>query len=81
MTRIRKPEEPTQREFEEHMVLHLPFRAWCPHCVKGRAKSEPHKVNKEKEDETIPTVSMYYMRMKSNEERTHRDADEEPGMR
>ena len=25
---LRRPEEPTQKEFEEHMVLHLPFRAW-----------------------------------------------------
>ena len=66
---VAKLEEPTQREFEEHTVLHLPFRGWRPHCIKGRAKSEPHRVNKEAEDETRPAVAMDYMWMKSKEER------------
>ena len=44
---MRKPEEPTQKEFEDHMISHMPFRAWCPHCVKGRAKSEPHPVKED----------------------------------
>ena len=35
---LRQPLEPTQHEWEEHMVLHWPFRSWCPHCVSGRAK-------------------------------------------
>ena len=52
LKRTRRPEEPTQREFEEHMALHMPFRAWCPHCVKGRAKSEPHRVAKDREEGT-----------------------------
>ena len=38
------------------MVLHMPFRAWCPHCVKGRTKSEPHRTVEEKEEETVPTI-------------------------
>ena len=59
------------------MVLHLPFRAWCPHCVKGRAKSEPHRVNKELEEETIPTVAMDYMWMKSREESRNKSDEEE----
>ena len=51
--RMRKPEEPTQKEFEDHMISHMPCRAWCPHCVKGRAKSEPHPVKKDKEYDII----------------------------
>ena len=61
MARIRKPEEPAHREFEEHMVLHMLVRAWCPHCVKGRANSEPHRIVRGKEEETVPTISMDYM--------------------
>ena len=34
---------PTQEEVEKHNVTHLPFRSWCPCCVAGKAKSEPHK--------------------------------------
>lgn len=30
---MRRPYTPTQKEIEEHMPLHIPFRAWCPHCV------------------------------------------------
>ena len=81
VAKIRRPEEPTQREFEEHMVLHLPFRAWCPHCVKGRAKSEPHKANKESEESTIPTIAMDYMWMKSEEESRQRKEEEAAEMR
>ena len=81
MTRIRRPEEPTQREFEEHMVLHMPFRAWCPHRVKGRAKSEPHWIVKEKEEETVPTLSMDYMWMNSKEESKQNEDNEDTELR
>ena len=26
---------PTAREIAEHMVNHLPYRAWCKHCING----------------------------------------------
>ena len=56
---------PTRREIEEHMVNHLPCRAWCRHCVKGKAKGLPHRVKKteDKEDEDIPVISIDYMFM------------------
>ena len=63
------------------MILHLPFRAWCPHCVNGRAKSTPHKVNKQLEEETIPTVAMDYMWMKSREDSRNKSEEEEQEMR
>ena len=28
------PRQPTQEEVDEHMATHLPFRDWCPHCVR-----------------------------------------------
>ena len=33
---------PTREEIRTHDVTHLPFRAWCPHCIAGRAKDEAH---------------------------------------
>ena len=27
------PAKPSKEEVDEHMVTHLPFRSWCPHCV------------------------------------------------
>ena len=34
---------PTSKEIAEHMVNHLPYRAWCKHCTKGKAKGLPHR--------------------------------------
>ena len=33
---------PSQKEVEEHNLDHGVFRSWCPHCVKGWAKSHEH---------------------------------------
>ena len=41
--------QPTQEEYDEHMRTHIPFRKWCPHCVKGKRKNDPHRAPKEKE--------------------------------
>ena len=34
---------PGQAEVEMHMLSHLPYRSWCPHCVKGRGKEMHHQ--------------------------------------
>jgi len=26
--------QPTEQEVKDHMMTHVPFRDWCPHCVK-----------------------------------------------
>ena len=36
---MKRPYTPTQQEIDEHMPLHLPYRAWCPHCVAGKGIS------------------------------------------
>ena len=56
---------PTSKEIAEHMVNHLPYRAWCKHCIKGKAKGLPHrKIGEEvKVEETLPVVSFDYMFM------------------
>eukprot|EP00972_Heterocapsa_arctica_P100207 14776193-Heterocapsa_arctica.AAC.1 len=27
------PHTPSRIEVDEHMAAHIPYRAWCPHCV------------------------------------------------
>ena len=34
--------KPSQEEVEKHNLTHLPFRNWCPHCMRGRGKEAPH---------------------------------------
>ena len=29
---------PSQEEVNAHNVSHLPYRSWCPHCVRGKAR-------------------------------------------
>ena len=60
-------EAPTAEEIEAHKVSHLPFRSWCPHCVRGKAPSDPHRrqSREEKESKRIPTCSMDYFFMGS----------------
>ena len=36
------PRRPSQREVEEHERHHLPYRNWCPVCVKAKGKEMPN---------------------------------------
>ena len=54
--------KPTQEEVERHMVTHIPFREWCPHCVAGKSKIDPH-LKKDKDQRVIPKISLDYMYM------------------
>lgn len=52
------PGAPTEQEVQEHYATHLPYRSWCPVCVKARGKEEPHKKATTSNDK--PIVSMDY---------------------
>ena len=47
------PEEPSEREREEHEMTHLPYQAWCPHCVAGKAPNEAHRKQEAEESKMI----------------------------
>ena len=32
--------QPSRQEVEEHMKTHIPYRSWCPHCVRGKARAK-----------------------------------------
>jgi hypothetical protein len=36
--RLTDPKKPSQQEIDDHYITHLPFRNWCPHCMRGKAK-------------------------------------------
>ena len=64
---------PTKREVDEHNLDHGSFRAWCAHCVKGRAEAYAHR--KDAEEKGVPVISLDYMYMRGEQER-----NEEKGM-
>ena len=37
------PYTPSQREIDEHNLVHCPYRAWCEACVRGQAKDDCHR--------------------------------------
>ena len=36
------PCTPSLKEVLEHRITHLPFRSWCPHCVRGKGRNDRH---------------------------------------
>eukprot|EP00973_Karenia_brevis_P074435 10341499-Karenia_brevis.AAC.1 len=59
---MKMPRGPTEDEYYTHILTHLPYRNWCPHCVRGKKKNPPHSKAGDKKRE-IPMVSMDYMFM------------------
>ena len=43
MRNIGDPRLPTQKEVDEHNVTHVPYRNWCPHCIRGRGRDLDHR--------------------------------------
>ena len=37
------PKLPCQEEVRQHYLTHMPYRNWCPHCVRGRGKEMEHR--------------------------------------
>ena len=57
---LRDPGAPTESEVEHHNVTHLPFRAWCPACVEGKARDRPHKRQEDENEKRLPEVVFDY---------------------
>ena len=49
------------------MVSHWPFRNWCEHCVRGKARAGPHRTTTQKSE--IPIVGIDFMWMTSEEDK------------
>ena len=56
---IGDPRLPSVREVEEHNLTHLPYRNWCPHCVRGRGKDLDHRKSLD-DDRNIREFSFDY---------------------
>ena len=41
--RLVDPQRPCQKDVDAHELTHLPFRKWCPHCMRGRGKEMPRQ--------------------------------------
>ena len=49
------------------MVSHWPFRSWCEHCVRGKAKAELHRATTQTSE--IPIAGIDYIWMAPEEDK------------
>eukprot|EP00971_Amphidinium_carterae_P301720 5994116-Amphidinium_carterae.2 len=40
---LRQPPQLTKKEQEEHRLTHMPYRPWCPICVKSKGQPVHHR--------------------------------------
>ncbi len=43
MKTILDPLKPTEKEVEDHNRTHMPYRNWCPHCIRAKGKDMDHR--------------------------------------
>ena len=60
--KLRDPKMPSQEEVGWHYVMgHIPYRSWCPICVKARGREDPHVSKRGNRDKDgMARVSMDY---------------------
>ena len=46
---LRAPNRVTQAERDEHCLTHIPYRQWCPICVRARGRGTPHTSRSEEQ--------------------------------
>ena len=57
----RVPIAPSREEVARHRLTHYPFRDWCPHCVKGKGRADPHQPSRQKGQATeVPKIVSDY---------------------
>ena len=56
----RRPLLPTKAEIEEHFPLHLQYRDWCEHCVRGKGRLAQHRVEPSDREKFGVTIHMDY---------------------
>ena len=64
----RAPDQPTPEEVRLHNIAHIPYRAWCRHCVRGRGKNSAHERRAQECDNAVETVVMDYCFMGTAED-------------
>ena len=59
LKKILDPMRPTEKEVEQHNITHLPYRNWCPHCVRAKGKDADHR-KAENGERILPEFSFDY---------------------
>ena len=61
--------QPTKSEYDDHCVSHSPYRPWCKHCVRGKAKGRQSRRLSESDSESRhPRIRLDYCVMTDRSE-------------
>ena len=79
------PTLPSLQEVQQHRLTHRPFRAWCPHCVRGKSREDRHMTSRQKDEwHGIPKIASDYFYIgrrrplkRAEREREEKAAEEE----
>ena len=85
----KSPKEPTNVEKEDHERTYCPYRSWCEHCVRARARNGHHRRQTPEEpleEVKVPRVHVDYFFMSMVDEESCMNpllvmADERSGSR
>ena len=71
---IRCEMRPSEEKVRIHHNTHLPYRCWCPHCVRGKARRGNRRRRVRRLRSKVPVISVDYMWMKGKKG----EGEEEP---
>ena len=58
--KVMEPKTPAPDVVARHNLTHLPYAAWCPHCVAARRANNPHFQNETSFRRMIPLLVLDY---------------------
>ena len=61
-----QPTQPTRQEMEEHALTHMPYRSWCPICVKAKGKQDAYKQQQTKQP--VIQIDFAYLKTTTDEQ-------------
>ena len=59
-----EPRIPSKAEVDAHNVTHLPYRSWCPHCVRARRPNSQHRCRSSASQRSLPLLVADYCYIK-----------------
>ena len=71
---LQDPLQPTQRQIDDHDRTHLPFRSWCPWCIKAKAREAAHP-RQGAEEAGLPVIGMDYVYFGNDSKKDEEDTD------
>ena len=65
-----EPRVPSKSEVAIHNLTHLPYRSWCPHCVRARRPNTQHRSKSVDSQRSVPLLVADYCYVKDIHDET-----------